>query len=149
MVSSFGRLTTLVTSSVPNTSPTAIVLDASAAIEALIGSEVGRAVRARMRGCDLHAPAHLDAEILSALGRLHRAGALGQQLIARSLTELEAAPIAHHPLAGLLAGAWAARDRFRLVDGLYVELSRSLQTPLVTTDARLAQAYELAETITA
>jgi predicted nucleic acid-binding protein len=149
MVSSSGRLTMLVTSSVPDAGPAGIVLDASAAVEALIGSGVGRAVRARMRGCDLHAPAHLDAEVLSALGRLHRAGALDQQVIMRSLTELEAAPIARHPLAGLLAGAWAARESFRLVDGLYVELSRSLQTPLVTTDARLARAYGQAENITA
>jgi predicted nucleic acid-binding protein len=149
MASSSERLTTLVISSAPDAKPARIVLDASAAIEALIGSELGRAVRARMRGCDLHAPAHLDAEILSALGRLHRAGALDRHAVARSLTELEAAPIARHPLAGLLAGAWASRDRFRLVDGLYVELSRSLKTALVTTDARLARACELAETITA
>lgn len=50
----------------------ALVIDASALLEALLGTELGWAVRARLRGGDLHAPAHLDAEVLSALGRLHR-----------------------------------------------------------------------------
>jgi hypothetical protein len=39
-----------------------------------IGSPVGVAVRDRIRGCALHAPAHLDADILTALGRLNRSG---------------------------------------------------------------------------
>jgi predicted nucleic acid-binding protein len=72
---------------------------------------------------------------------------LDQETVARSLNELTVAPIARLPLAGLLAGAWAARDRFRLVDALYVELSSSLQAPLLTTDARLARACGLAELI--
>jgi hypothetical protein len=65
------------------------------------------------------------------------------------LGDLAAAPIARHPVADLLSGAWQARDRFRLVDGLYVELSRSLGAPLVTTDGRLARAYEDAEMVEA
>jgi predicted nucleic acid-binding protein len=124
------------------------VLDASAAVEALIGSAVGRVVRARMRGCELHAPAHLDAEILSALGRLRRAGDLAAPVVASALTELRSAPVARHDLADLLAGAWDARDRLRLVDALYVVLASRLEAPLVTTDARLAHQSEMAQLIT-
>jgi predicted nucleic acid-binding protein len=135
------------TTSVPDPVPEAIVLDASAAVEALIGSAVGGAVRARMRGCELHAPGHLDAEILSALGRLHRAGDLAASAVARALTELRSAPVARHDLADLLAGAWDARDRLRLVDALYVVLASRLGVPLVTTDARIAHASEIAQLI--
>lgn len=122
-----------------------IVVDSSAVVEALIGTRVGVAVRGRMRGCELHAPAHLDAEVLSALGRLHRAGDLSATTVANALGELAAAPIARHQLADLLAGAWAMRDRLRLVDALYVQLSSSLGTRLVTTDARLARESDIAE----
>lgn len=101
-----------------------------------------------MRGLELHAPAHLDAEVLSAIGRLQRAGDILVSVAEALLKELATAPIRRHPLAGLLSGAWAARDQFRLVDGLYVELAGSLGSiPLITTDARLARRCELAELI--
>ncbi len=120
--------------------PEALVLDASALVEALIGTQLGIQVRRRLRGCELNAPAHIDAEALSALGRLHRAGELDAATVSAGLSELSLAPIIRHPLAGLLAGAWAARDQLRLVDALYVELSTTLQRTLLTTDARLARA---------
>ena len=129
--------------------PEALVLDASALVEALIGTTIGTSVRARMRGCELHAPAHLDAEVLSALGRLHRAGDLTDAHVSNALGELAVAPITRHHLARLLAGAWAARDRLRLVDALYVELSNALAARLLTTDARLARAHAAAELVTA
>lgn len=105
-------------------------------------------MRARLRGCELHGPAHLDAEVLSALGRLRRAGELDADAVSGALTELAVAPIARHHLASLLAGAWSARERLRLVDALYVELSHTLGVPLVTVDARLARATATAQVIT-
>lgn len=125
----------------------ALVVDASAVVEALIGSKLGAAVRRRMRGHELHGPAHLDAEVLSALGRLHRAGKLPAEAVAAGLRELESAPIVRHQLADLLVGAWEARDRLRLVDALYLELSTKLGTPLLTTDARLVRASAAAELV--
>lgn len=124
-----------------------VVIDASAAVEALIGTPLGRAVRARMRGCELHSPAHLDAEVLSALGQLNRAGDLPVTTVTRALATLATAPIARHHLAGLLTGAWAAREQLRLVDALYVELATSLGTVLLTTDARLARHCTTAELV--
>lgn len=126
----------------------ALVLDASALVEALIGTELGARVRGRMRGCRLHAPAHLDAEVLSALGRLHRAGELDQTAATGALEELASAPIRRHPLASLLTGAWRRRENQRLVDALYAELAATLGTAvLLTTDARLARADGRAELI--
>jgi predicted nucleic acid-binding protein len=128
-----------VTSSAPDRPASAVVKDASALVDALVGSELGAAVRKRMRGCELHAPAHLDAEMLSALGRLHRAGELSADAVTTALGELESAPITRHPLADLVIGAWRGRDRFHLVDALYVELSEKIRAGLLTTDARLAR----------
>lgn len=120
--------------------PERVVLDAAALVEALIGTQLGIAVRERLRGCELHAPAHIDAETLSALGRLHRAGELDATTVSTALGELALAPIIREPLPGLLAGAWAARDQLRLVDALYVELATTLQATLLTTDARVTRA---------
>jgi len=135
-------------SSVPDRRTAALVVDASALIEALIGTKLGHAVRARMRDHELHGPAHLDAEVLSALVRLHRAGELSPDTVAAALSELEAAPIMRHHLAGLLLGAWQARDRLRFVDALYLELSTKLRVAVLTTDARLARASATAELVT-
>jgi predicted nucleic acid-binding protein len=129
---------------------TEAVVDASAMVEALLGTQSGIQVRAHMRGRELHAPAHLDAEVLSAFGRLHRAGELAATRVEAGLEELARAPIRRHALADLLSAAWEAREQFRLVDALYVELARSLSSiALLTTDARLANQCELAELVAA
>jgi predicted nucleic acid-binding protein len=128
--------------------PEALVIDASALVEAQLGTDLGVKVRERMRGHQLHAPAHLDAEVLSALGRLHRAGELAQSSVTAALDGLAAAPIHRHPLSTLLRGAWERRDNQRLVDALYTELAAALESvPLLTTDARLACADDRAELI--
>ncbi len=126
------------------------MLDASAVVEALLGTEIGIRVRERMRGHRLHAPAHLDAEVLSVIGRIQRAGEVQEETVERALSRLAAAPIQRHPLPSLLAGAWARRDRLRLVDALYVELASGLAPALLlTTDARLARSHPGAELVLA
>jgi predicted nucleic acid-binding protein len=128
--------------------PETLVVDASALVEALLGTNLGIKVRVRMRGQLLHAPAHLDAEVLSALGRLHRAGEIQESVAAAALDELAGAPIRRHPLASLLTGAWERRANQRLVDALYAELAASLDSAsLLTTDARLARSDDRAELI--
>jgi predicted nucleic acid-binding protein len=127
----------------------ALVIDASAIVEALLGTNLGIKVRTRMRGHQLHAPAHLDAEVLYALGRLHRAGELPDPAVTAALSELATAPIRRHPLTSLLSGAWTRRENQRLLDALYAELASSLDSaPLLTTDARFARAQTQAELIT-
>ncbi|MGA2928642.1 MAG: PIN domain-containing protein [Solirubrobacteraceae bacterium] len=125
------------------------VLDASAIVEALLGTDIGVVVRERIRGRKLHAPAHLDAEVLSALGRLHRAAELPADAVAAMLEDLADAPIRRHPLAPLLTGAWNRRAELRLVDAIYVELASALgRLPLISTDGRLARASALVDLIT-
>jgi predicted nucleic acid-binding protein len=113
------------------------VMDASALVDLLLHSDLGIAVQHRISGHVLHAPAHADAEVLSALGRLQRAGTVAAESVDVMLSRLEAAPIARHPVSGLLRGAWARRSQLRLADALYVELAATLEVPLITTDRRL------------
>jgi predicted nucleic acid-binding protein len=114
-----------------------VVVDASALVDLLLGNELGSAVQRRVAGHALHAPAHVDAEVLSALGRLQRAGSIGADDVETKLRELAGAPILRHPLVDLMIGAWARRHHLRLADALYVELAMSHGLPLVTTDRRL------------
>ena len=92
---------------------------------------------------------HVDAEILSALGRLHRLGAISPRLVTQRLEAAAQAPIERHPLPGLLRVAWSRRDRIRLADALYIELAERLEAPLITTDMALARSARIAEAVTA
>lgn len=114
-----------------------VVADASALVDLLLGNDLGQAVGRRLAGTRLHAPAHVDAEVLSALGRLHRAGDLPASAVERQLTALSTAPITRHGVDELIVGAWGRRHRLCLADALYVELAVRLDCPLVTTDRRL------------
>ena len=124
-----------------------LVVDASVMVDLLARTSRARAVGDRLRGSTWHAPAHVDAEVLSALGRLERAGRLDDVEAADGLLALSELPIERHAVSPLLLGAWTLRNVLRLVDGLYVELARQLGMRLVTTDQRLARAAPIAEAI--
>jgi len=124
-----------------------IVIDASAMVDALTGTALGPVVTARLRDHTLHAPAHFDAEVMSALGRLQRAGALSVRQVGTRLGSLQSAPVQRHLLAPLLKGAWRRRHNLRLVDALYAQLADDIGVPLVTTDAGLSIAAANGELI--
>lgn len=124
------------------------VLDASAMVDLLAGTDLAAAVAARVAGTDLRAPALFDAEVLSALARLERADDLTAEQAASGLTQLAAAPVTRSPLPELLIGAWARRASVRVTDALYVELATQLDVTLLTTDGRLARRCPIAELIT-
>lgn len=125
------------------------MLDASAMVEMLIGSLLGGAVQSRIARHELHAPAHFDAEVLSALGRLARAGHIDDTHVAPKLGVLADAPITRHPIGPVLIEAWGLRENLRLIDGLYVVVAENLGLPLVTTDQRLASVASVTELVTA
>ena len=122
----------------PDTRP--IVVDASAMIDLLLDTEASAPVRAAIRDRPLVVPGHFDAEVISAIGRLHRAGDLTESAATSRVERLASAPIQRESLAPLVAGAWARRGDTRLADALYLELASVLETIVVTTDRRLARA---------
>lgn len=124
------------------------VVDAAAIVDLLAGTEYTPAVAARLRNTTWHAPALLDAQVLSALGHLQRAEELSGEDVEIGLTQLGTMPLTRHLLPGLLSGAWARRAQLRLTDALYVELATQLDVALVTTDQRLARGCPIAEAIT-
>lgn len=117
-----------------------LVLDASAMVDLLVGSEHAASIETHLHAAELHAPGHFDAEVLSALGRLHRAGQLTTRQVTERVSLVASSPIVRHPLAPLLTGAWRRRGNLRLVDAFYVELASQLDTLIVTTDRGLASA---------
>jgi predicted nucleic acid-binding protein len=118
--------------------PEEVVVDASAMVDLLMGGALGEAVAAKIAGHALHGPSHLDAEVLSVLGRLGRAGVLDDSIVPRLLEQMAEAPIKRHPVQALLLGAWALGANLRLADALYIELASSLELALITTDTRLS-----------
>ncbi len=114
-----------------------VVADASALVDLLLGNRLGDAVRRRLAGHVVHAPAHADAEVLSAFGRLQRAGEVDADGVEAMLARLAAAPIERHSVASLLTDAWSRRHKLRLAEALYVELAAARDLPLITTDRRL------------
>jgi len=125
----------------------ALIVDASAMVDLLVGAPLAAPIEARLRGHVLHAPAHFDAEVLSALGRLQRSGEMTVRQVTTRIHRVASAPIERHLLNPLLEGAWKRRHNLRLVDGLYVELADQLDATIVTTDSGLASVSRAAELI--
>jgi predicted nucleic acid-binding protein len=125
-----------------------VVIDASAAVELLLRTPAGSRAQAALRGHRVLVPAHFDAEVFSALGRLVRAGDLSAELVDPILTELARAPFVRYTLQPLLVAAWGLRHNLALRDALYVALARRLGALLVTGDARLAKAPRLGIEVT-
>ncbi len=122
----------------------ACVVDASVLVD-LATLRVGwRPIAATLAGSPLHAPAHVDVEVMSAIARLRRAEVLTAVTADAALNRFAAAPITRHPIPPLVTGAWGRLDRLRVADALYVELASRLGMRLLTSDARLARASDLA-----
>ena len=117
------------------------VLDASAVIELLLGTELGRAVAARVSdpAADLSAPHLLDVEVAQALRRYVRDRALTPREAAAALDDLRALDIERHGHEALLDRVWALRDNLTAYDAVYVALAEALGTTLVTCDGKLAR----------
>ena len=117
----------------------ALVIDASAMVDLLLDYGAATAISLAMSTHRCHVPAHFDAEVLSALGRLNRAGLLDDTAVSIRLDHLGKLPLQREPLAPLLADAWQKRHNFRLADAIYLALAESLNAVVMTTDERLVR----------
>lgn len=124
-----------------------LVIDASAMVDYLVGSPLAARVAERIADNEILVPAHFDAEVLSALGRLHRGGDLSEAEVEARVALTGRAPFHRHLLAPLLEGAWARRHNVRLVDALYIELASQVGAAIITTDSGMAAASGNAEQI--
>ena len=124
-----------------------LVLGASAWVDLLLGEAASERIADRIELHSLHAPAHIDLELLSAFGRIERSGRLSSAEVDLRLRAAESVIIQRHTLEGLSTGAWRRRESLRISDAFYVELADQLDVPLITTDLRLARATSRAEAI--
>jgi predicted nucleic acid-binding protein len=116
-----------------------VVVDAAAVVDLICGFPPAEPYRGTLQAATaIAAPAHLDAEVLGALGRLNRAGELTRG--ADRVAALASFAARRWPLPPLLAAAWALADRIAIRDALYVALTASLDAVLLTTDERLRRA---------
>jgi predicted nucleic acid-binding protein len=116
------------------------VVDASVLVAFYAADEPRRAeVARRLSGGDqLFAPAHLDAEVVSALRGLARKFPLLSSTVPEALRHLAAFPLRRVPLAPLVGRMWELRDNITPYDATYVALAEELGCPLITCDAKLA-----------
>lgn len=91
-------------------------------------------------GDALFAPAHLDAEVVSALRGLSRSRPTLSAAVPAALDHLAAFPIRRMALAPLMQRMWELRDNVTAYDAAYVALAERLDSPLVTSDSKLAAA---------
>ena len=120
-----------------------IVLDASAAIDWLLQTSDGYRIERRIasRGEQLHAPHLIDLEIIHALRRLARDGAVVPLRADQAVSFLQALPITRHPHTELLPRVWQYRHNLSAYDAAYVVLAEVLGAALITRDARLASSH--------
>ena len=98
-------------------------------------------VAARLaRGDALFAPAHLDAEVVSALRGLSRSRPTLSATVPAALGHLAGFPIRRMALAPLLQSMWELRDNVTAYDAAYVALAERLGSPLLTSGSKLAAA---------
>jgi predicted nucleic acid-binding protein len=125
-----------------------IVLDASAAVELLLGTplgvRVGRAIEAEV----VLAPELLEVEVVSAVARLVRAGVVTATGGQARVDGLRLLPVRRIPHSLLTARAWQLRHRLRVSDAYYVACAEWARASLLTTDARLGWAALPGLTIT-
>ncbi|HEY6634237.1 MAG TPA: type II toxin-antitoxin system VapC family toxin [Acidimicrobiia bacterium] len=124
-----------------------LVIDASAMVDYLVGSPLAGRVAERITDNEIFVPAHFDAEVLSALGRLQRGGVLSEAQVEERLALTAQAPFHRELLGPLLEGAWARHHNVRLVDALYIELANRVDATLITTDSGMSAASDDAEHI--
>jgi predicted nucleic acid-binding protein len=120
-----------------------IVIDASAEVAILlnIGQDV-EGIRSRIArpGETLHIPHLFEIEVLYALRSLTLRGTVSSERARLALDRLRDTRFVRYPHTALTERIWELRENLTAYDSAYIALAEALDAPLVTTDARLAQA---------
>ena len=117
-----------------------IVVDASAALELILGTPRGQVVADRFfaPGETLHAPHLIDLEVAQVLRRYASLGEVSAERGRQALADLADLPLSRYPHTVLLPRVWELRHNATAYDAAYLALAEVLDAPLVTADARLA-----------
>lgn len=113
-----------------------IVLDASAAVSALLNA---RDARTALADESVHVPHLIDAEIAHAMRRQVLGRSLSPDDGWLALDTWRRLGVIRHPLAGLLDRVWQLRENVSAYDASYLALAETLGCALLTADARLSR----------
>ncbi len=120
-----------------------LVLDASAALAAFLGTGVSSTsirVRVEAPGESIHAPHLLDIEMLHALRGLVLRGDISRARSEQVREDFASLRWSRYSHVAFLDRIWELKGDLTAYDAAYVALAETFSAPLVTTDARLAQA---------
>jgi predicted nucleic acid-binding protein len=117
-----------------------IVVDASAAVEYLLQTELGMRVAQFIDDTDVLAPELLDVEVLAVLRRQALSGHLDPERAQEAIADLRDWPLERLRHRDLLDGAWQLRGHVSAYDAVYVQAARHREASLVTADGPLARA---------
>ena len=119
-----------------------IVVDASAAIEVLLGEQETAGVQGRvfLSEDNLHAPHLIDVELAHALRRHAALGWLTPNRARQALEDWALLNISRHSHEAHLPRIWELRHNLTAYDAVYVALAEFLGAPLITRDSKLARA---------
>lgn len=114
-----------------------IVVDASAMIEALVGSDADAELLDGLAG-EIAAPHLLDVEVLSVLRGLTFGGRIDLPVAERARADYFAFTIARYEAQPLADRIWQLRKQYTAYDASYLALAEALGATLYTCDAKLA-----------
>jgi predicted nucleic acid-binding protein len=119
------------------------VIDASAAVEYLLRTDLGERIAPLIEASVLIAPELLDVEIVAVLRKHAGKGALTLERAAEAIADLRDWDIERISHRELLEEAWSLRDRISAYDAFYVAAARQRGATLITADGPLARAPAL------
>lgn len=118
-----------------------LVVDTSAVLEALAARDPAPGLLERLAGDgDLHGPHLVDTELLHALRRMTRVGAISAERAADTRADFAELRLVRYPHRPLSDRVWELRHNLTAYDATFVALAEMLGAPLVTCDARVASA---------
>jgi predicted nucleic acid-binding protein len=115
------------------------VIDASAAVEYLLRTDLGERIGPLLEASMLVAPELLDVEVLAVLRREAQSGRLSVRRATEVIEDLHDWEVERISHRHLLDEAWALRDRVTAYDALYVAAARLRGATLITADGPLAR----------
>lgn len=109
-------------------------------VDALVDDPPNPEVLALIADSELHAPSLIDYEVASALRGHVLGGKLTGAQLDTAADDFTALTIARYPLSVMIRDVLDLRENFTVYDAAYVVLAQALDVPLVTADAKLAEA---------
>ena len=119
-----------------------IVVDASALLTVLLRTAHAGDLTRRILDPEetLHAPHLLDLEVAQVTRRYYLSGDLDRRRGAEVLRDLADLRLTRYSHTIMLPRIWELRENVTAYDAAYIALAEALEAPLVTRDAKLAQA---------